>query len=65
MKPFLAFIIFLLFACNQPDHKTFTTAQHVNKTLKPIDTTIYAILKLDKRNDYLFEKNTKPSSITA
>jgi len=64
MKAVLALFILLLFACNQPDHKTISNVPQVKQAFKPIDTSIYTILKLDKANNYYFDKNVTPTTLS-
>jgi hypothetical protein len=60
-------IVFLLFilAFGVYGHKTNISPKRISRLSKPIDTSKYVILKFDKENTHLFNKNVTPATLSS
>ena len=65
MKSHLAIVALLFLAFGQANHKAANIQKPKDYTPKPIDTSNYTILKFDKANNYYFDKNAKPTTLSS
>jgi hypothetical protein len=65
MNPFIVIFILITIGYNQPNHKIVSIKTKINLPFRSIDTSIYAILKFDKANNYYFDKTAKPSTLSS